>query len=286
LRGYGGASWAKITFAGQTRSSGSNLMTYSGLSNSLSGVQELGMYGVTFVSMAIGVDLSTSGGWDENTQPDATDDAIVAHTGVVTGASAVNVGTLTINAGSDLSTNGVGALTVSTSTAVNGTANITTTNANLAAITVGSSGQVSVNSGRTLTGTSLTNNSSTTSTFTGNVSLTSLANNGTGTLNFNGNGSSITGAATNAAGATMSISGTLSMMTSSALSLSSDGNITLNGASAVLNVGTTGIASNLTMSGTSTLTINSATGQLNVFGNLDLGASVTLSNIGTINVGE
>jgi hypothetical protein len=286
LRGFNGTSWSKINNVGQTRTAGSNLVTYSGLNNSLSGIQELGLYGINFVSSANGANLSTNGGWDENAQPDPTDDAIVAHTGVVTGATAVNVGTLTINAGADLSTIGAGALTVSTSTAANGSVTVSSTNANLAAITIGSSGQVAVSSGRVLTGTSLTNNSSAASTFAGNVSLTSLANNSTGTLNFNGNGSSITGAVTNVAGATISVSGTLSMMTSSALTLSSSGNITLSGASAVLNVGASGILSNLTMSGTSILTINNAAGQLNVFGNLTFGASMTLSNIGIINVGE
>ena len=286
VRGYNGSSWSKIVNTGQSRTAGSNLVTYSGLSNSLTGVQELGLFIINFVSTANGANLSTNGGWDENAQPDATDDALVAHTGVVTGSSAVNVGTLTINASCDLSTDGSGALTVATSTAVNGTMNVTTTNTNLAAITVGSGGQVTVSSGRTLSGTSLTNNSGAASTFTGNVSLTSLMNNGTGALNFNGSGSSVTGAVTNTAGATISVGGTLSMMTSSALSLSSSGNITVTGASAILNVGTSGVASNLTMSSTSTLTIDNAAGQLNVFGSLEFGATATLSNIGTINVGE
>jgi hypothetical protein len=286
LRGYNGSTWSKINYAGQTRTSGSNLVTYSGLNNSLAGIQELGLYGINFVSSAPNANLSMDGGWDENAQPDANDDALVAHTGVVTGATAVNVGTLTINAGSDLSTSGAGALAVATSTAINGTMNVTTTNTNLGAITIGSGAQLTVNSGRTLSGTSMTNNSSVASTFTGNVSISSLVNNGAGTLNFDGSNSTITGAVSNGAGATISVAGTLSMMTSSALTLTSNGNITLDGASAVLNVGASGIASNLTMSGTSTLTLNNASAQLNVFGNLTLGSTMTLSNIGTINVGE
>jgi hypothetical protein len=286
LRGYNGSVWSKINYTSQIRTAGSNLVTYSGLNNSLAGVQELGLYGINFVSSAPNANLSMDGGWDENAQPDANDDALVAHTGVVTGTAAVNVGTLTINAGSDLSTSGAGTLTVASSTAINGTMNVTTTNTNLGAITIGSGAQLTVNSGRTLSGTSMTNSSSLASTFTGNVSISSLVNNGAGTLNFNGSNSTITGAVSNGAGATISVAGTLSMMTSSALTLTSNGNITLDGASAVLNVGASGIASNLTMSGTSTLTLNNASAQLNVFGNLTLGSTMTLSNIGTINVGE
>jgi hypothetical protein len=291
LRSYSGGTWSKVTNAGQTRSSGggNNYMTYSGLSNTLA-TGEFGMFGIDFRSAAASANISLAAGYDENALPDNTDDVIIAHTGVVTGAVAVSVGTLTVNTGSDLTTNNsAGTLTVATSTAVNGTLNVTTANANLAAITVGSGGIVSVGSGRTLSGTSYTNNSSATSTFTGNVSLASLAHNGNGgagTLNFNGSGSTISGAVTNATGTTISVGGTLSMMTSSALSLSSAGNITVNGASGILNVGQSGTASNLTMSGTSTLTLNNATSQLNVYGNLELGATSSVSNIGIITIGE
>lgn len=286
LRAYDGANWAKVTNPGMTRNSGSNLMTYSGLNNSLASASELGMYGINFVTAANGANISTAAGWDENQMPDNNDDAVIAHTGVVTGDAAVNVSTLTIDAGRDLSTNGSGALTVANSTDINGTINITNTNANLAAITIGSNGSISVSSGRTLTGTTLINNSSTASTFTGNVSLSSLANNGSGVLNFNGNNSSISGAVTNEAGATISVGGTLNMMTASPLSLVSNGNITVNGASGILNIGGSGVASNLTMSGTSTLTLNNATAQLNVYGNLELGATATLNNLGIITIGE
>jgi len=286
LRAYNGTNWTKITNPGMTRSSGGNYVTYSGLNNSLAGVQELGMFGISFVTAANNANISTPAGWDENQMPDNTDDATIAHTGVVTGANPVSVATLTINEGSDLSTNGTGALSVALSTQVNGMLSITNTDANLADITIGSNGSISVSSGRTLTGGSLTNNSSSASTFTGNVSLTSLVNNGTGALSFNGNNSSITGAVSNNAGATISVAGLLSIMTSSPLTLESYGNITITGANGILNVGKSGVESSLKMSGTSTLKLDNASAQLNVYGNLELGANATLDNIGVITIGE
>ncbi len=285
LRAYNGTSWAKITNAGMTRTSGSNLMTYSGLNNSLAGITEIGMYGIDFRTYADGANISLASGWDENQMPDNTDDATIAHTGVVTGAAPVSVATLTVNPGAVLTTNNaLGTLTVATTTDVNGTLNITTANANLAAITVGSSGIISVGSGRTLTGTSYTNNSSSASTFTGNVSLSSLANNGTGGLVFNGNSSTISGSVTNPADASITVGGTLNIMTSSALTLNSVGNLTINGGT--LNVGASGVASNLTMSTPSTLTLSTGTSYLNVYGNLELGAGATLNNSGEITIGE
>jgi len=286
LRAYNGTNWTKITNPGMTRSSGGNYVAYSGLNNSLAGVQELGMFGISFVTAANNANISTPAGWDENQMPDNTDDATIAHTGVVTGANPVSVATLTINEGSDLSTNGTGVLTVASSTQVNGMLSITNTDANLADITIGSNGSISVSSGRTLTGGSLTNNSSSASTFTGNVSLTSLVNNGTGALSFNGNNSSITGAVSNNAGATISVAGLLSIMTSSPLTLESYGNITITGANGILNVGKSGVESSLKMSGTSTLKLDNASAQLNVYGNLELGANATLDNIGVITIGE
>lgn len=292
LRAYSGGVWSKVTNPGQTRSSGggNTYMTYSGLSNALLPSGELGMFGIDFRSQANSADISLASGWDENALPDNTDDATIAHTGVVTGAGAVSVATLTVNSGADLTTNNaVGTLTVANTTAVNGTLNVTTANSNVAALTVGTNGVISVGNGRTLTGTSYTNNSGSTSTFTGDINFASLAHNGNGgvgTLNFNGSSSSITGAVSNAAGTTMSVGGTLSLMTGSLLTFTSNGNITVNGASGILNIGQSGMASNLIMSGTSTLTLNNAASQLNVFGNLEMGATSTLNNLGTITIGE
>jgi hypothetical protein len=288
LRTFSGGVWSKVSNPGQTRTSGggNTYMTYSGLSNALPASGELGMYKINFVTAANGANISQPAGWDENALPNNTDDAVINHTAVVTGNAAVDVATLTINAGRGLSTDGSGALTVATSTQIDGTLNITNGNPNVAAVTIGTNGVLSVNSGLTLTGTSLINNSSNASAFAGNVNLASLTNNGTGALSFNGNGSAISGAVTNAAGASISVGGTLSMMTSSPLSLSSDGNITVTGATGILNIGLSGIASNLTMSGTSVLTLGNATSQLNVFGNLEIGSAATLNNSGEITIGE
>jgi filamentous hemagglutinin len=289
VRGYTGANWLKINNVGQTRTSGSNVVTYSGLNNSLGSYTELGIFGINFITLADASSISVAGGWDENAMPDNTDDVVVNHTGVYTDNVNVSVGTLTINAGKDLSTTGSGGfgdLTVATTSTINGTLSVTNRNASIAAATIGTGGSVSVSSGRTLTGTTLTNNSSSASTFTGNASLTNLVNSGTGALNFNGNGSTISTAVSNAAGATISVGGTLNMLTAGVATLNSAGNITVAGASGILNVGVSGTASNLTMANGSTLTIDDAAGQLNVFGNLELGATATLSNAGTITVGE
>lgn len=288
VRALSGGVWTKVTNPGQTRTSGgaNTYMTYAGLNNALPASGELGMFGIDFRTQANGANISLASGWDENALPTNSDDAIIAHTGVVTGNTAVDVATLTINSGSQLSTDGSGLLTVANSTQVDGTLNITNANSSVATLTTGSAGSIAVSNGRTLTGTSFTHNSSNGSTFTGNVSLASLANNGTGILTFNGNGNSISGTVTNPSGSSIVIGGTMTMMTSSALSLSSSGNITVNGATGILNIGQTGTASTLIMAGTSTLTINNATGQLNVFGNLEVGSTATLDNSGEINVGE
>jgi len=283
LRAYNGTSWSKVTNVGMTRLSGSNLMTYSGLNNSLAGVTELGMYGISFVTIANNANISTAAGWDENQVPDNTDDATIAHTGVVTGASQVSVGSLTVNAGANVTTNNAaGSIVVATSTTVNGAINVSQADVTLGAITVGGSGSLSVASGRTLTGTSLAYNSSTSSTFAGNVSLGSLAN--TGALTFNGSNSTITDAITNASGASITVGGTLSVLTSAAGTFTSDGALTLTGASAILNVGATGVPSNLTVN--NSLTLDNASSQLNVFGDLEFGSSATLNNNGIITVGE
>jgi hypothetical protein len=292
LRALNAGVWSKVTNTGMTRTSGgaNTYMTYSGLNNALPASGELGMFGIDFRTLANGADISTAGGWDENAVPDNSDDAVIAHTGVVTGAAPVSIATLTVNSGADLTTgNAAGTLTVANTTTVDGTLNVTNANANVAALTVGSAGILSVGGGRTLTGTSYTNNSGSTSTFTGDVNFSSLAHNGNsgaGTLNFNGSNSSITGAVTTAAGTTIGVGGTLNLMTASALTLASDGNITVNGATGILNIGNAGTASNLTMAGTSTLTLNNAAGQLNVFGSLEMGATSTLSNSGIITIGQ
>jgi hypothetical protein len=283
LRAYNGTSWSKVTNVGMMRSSGSNLMTYSGLNNSLASVTELGMYGISFVTIANNANISIPAGWDENQVPDNTDDATIAHTGVVTGAGQVSVSSLTVNAGADVTTNNAaGSISVATSTTVNGAMNISQADVTLGAITVGGNGSLSVASGRTLTGTSLTYNSSNPSTFAGNVSLGSLANNGA--LTFNGSNSSITDAITNASGASITVGGTLSVLTSAAATFTSEGALTLSGASAVLNVGASGVLSNLTVN--NSLTLDNANSQLNVFGDLEFGSSATLNNNGVITVGE
>ncbi len=285
LRAYNGSTWSKVTNPGMTRTSGGGLLTYSGLNNSLSTATELGMYGINFITVADGANISSAAGWDENALPDATDDVIIAHTNVVTGAASVSVASLTINSGADLTTNNAaGSITVANTTTVNGTLTLTLANANLASTTVGSAGVLSVASGRTLTATGLTYNSSAASTFNGNVSLTSLTLNGSGTLTFNGSGSTISDAVTMASGSSIVVGGTLNVLTSSPATLIADGNITLTGASSVLNVGATGVASNLTVN--ATLTLDDAASQLNVYGDLEFGSSATLDNNGIITVGE
>ena len=284
VRTYNGATWSKLFAVGYTRTSGTNLVTVSGLNNSLAGMTELGLFKIYYGTTANNNDLSVAGNWDENSFPDGTDDVIVNHTGVTTGARALSTGSLTVNAGMDLTVNtATFPLTAAYGSSIAGSLSLTNEDANVGPLSVTGAGTLSASSGRTLTGTTWTNNTSGTSTFAGNVSFTSLTNTA-GTLNFNGSGSTISGAVSN--DGVFSISGTLSLATGGVQTITSNGNITVNGATGILNVGTTGVASNLTMAGTSTLAINNATGELNVFGSLELGATTTLSNDGTITVGE
>jgi len=292
VRGYTGAAWTKINNPLQVRTSGSNVVTYSNLNNAIQGTYtELGIFGVNFVSLADNSNISDQGGWDENAMPDATDDVIINHDGVHTDNVNVSVGTLTINATHDLSTTGaggLGTLTVAATSTINGTLTVSNFNASTAATTIGAGGKIDVTGAtKTLTATTLTNNSSVASTFTGNASLATLVNNGTGALNFSGSGSTISTSVTNAANALISVGGTLNILTGGVQTLTSSGNITVTGASGVLNVGVpTTVASNLTMANGSTLTVDDPLGVVNVYGNLELGATAVLTNSGTINVGE
>ena len=286
VRTYNGTAWSKLNFASYTRTSGGSLVTLSGLNNSLASVQELGMFKINFVSRVNDAILANAGDWDENAFPDATDDLEIAHTGVTTGARALEGLTLMVNTGSDLTVNTASFnMTIDGNTANAGSISLTNADANVGALSVTGSGSLSAGSGRTLSGTSWTNNTSGTSTFAGNVSFSSLTNTA-GTLNFNGGASTISGAVSNASAGAFSIGGTLSLATGGVTTVTSDGNITIAGATGVLNVGQTGVASGLSMTGTSTLTVDNAAGQLNVFGNLEFAAGISLSNVGTIVVGE
>jgi hypothetical protein len=78
----------------------------------------------------------------------------------------------------------------------------------------------------------------------------------------------------------------MTMLNAGAVTFTSPGNITVSGASGNLTIGSATIASGLLMSGSSILTLNNASGQLNVFGNLEMGATASLSNTGVITIGQ
>ncbi|MCX7985032.1 MAG: hypothetical protein N3A63_09050 [Bacteroidetes bacterium] len=262
VRSYNGTYWTKITNPGMTRTSGSGLVTYSGLNNSLASAVELGMFAIDFRTVANNANISTAAGWDENQMPDSEDDATIAHTGVVTGNAPVSVNTLTVNAGADVTTNNSAGTITAASTVINGAMTASLANVTLGAAQVASGGSLTVASGRTMSATSLINN---------------------GSVTINGSGQ-VTNAISNATGASITVGGTLNVLTASAGTFVSDGALTVSGASGVVNVGATGVASNLTVNGT--LTLNDANAQLNVFGNLEFGSNATLNNDGIITVGE
>lgn len=262
VRAYNGTSWSKITNSGMTRTSGSGLVTYSGLNNSLAGVTELGMFAIDFRTVANNANISTPAGWDENQMPDSEDDATIAHTGVVTGNAPVTVNSLTVLTGADVTTNGANGTITASSTVINGALTASLANVTLGDVDVASGASLTIASGRSLSATSLDNS---------------------GTVTINGTGQVIN-SITNSTGASLTVSGTLDVLTAAASTFVTDGSITVSGASGVLNVGASGVASNLTVNGT--LTLDNANAQLNVYGNLEFGSSATLNNDGIITVGE
>lgn len=269
IRTRDGATWAKLFTSGYTRNASTpGLVTLTGLSYpaaTLAAVDEFGLYQVTLISNATG-NWATAATWDEGVTPTNDDDVEVATS--VTVAADVSG---TDRPASVLVKTG-GSLDLSTgSLAILGTLNVT------------DNGFITSSSGRTLSGTSWTNNTTGSSTFAGDVSFTSLTNTA-GTLTFNGGASSITGAVSNAAAGVINVGGTLGIATASASTVNSAGNISVTG-TGILNVGASGVASSLSMTGTSTLSVD-ASANLNVFGNLELGSGVTLTNNGTITVGE
>lgn len=269
IRTRDGATWAKLFTTGYTRDANTaGLVTLTNLNYpaaTLAAVDEFGLYQVTLISAATG-NWATAATWDEGVTPTNDDDVEVA-TPVTVAADVAG----TDRPASVLVKTG-GSLNLSAgSLAILGTLDVT------------NDGSITSSSGRTLSGTSWTNNTSGTSILNGDVSFTSLTNTA-GTLTFNGGASSITGAVSNAAAGVINVGGTLSIATGSASTVTSAGNISVTG-TGTLNVGASGVASSLNMTGTSTLLVD-ASANLNVFGNLELGSSVTLTNNGTITVGE
>lgn len=269
IRTRDGATWAKLFTAGYTRNaSTAGLVTLTGLNYpaaSLAAVDEFGLYQVTLISAATG-NWATAATWDEGVTPTNDDDVEVA-TPVTVAADVAG----TDRPASVLVKTG-GSLNLSTGSL-----------AILGALDVTNDGFITSSSGRTLSGTAWTNNTSGSSTFAGNVNFTSLTNTA-GTLTFNGSASSITGAVSNAAAGVINVGGTLSIATATASTVISSGNISVTG-TGTLNVGMSGVASSLSMTGTSTLLVDT-NANLYVFGDLELGSGVTLSNSGTITVGE
>lgn len=269
IRTRDGATWAKLFTTGYTRDANTaGLVTLTNLNYpaaTLAAVDEFGLYQVTLISAATG-DWAATATWDEGVTPTNDDDVEVA-TPVTVAADVAG----TDRPASVLVKTG-GSLDLSTgSLAILGTLDVT------------NDGSITSSNGRTLSGTSWTNNTSGTSTLNGDVSFTSLTNTA-GTLTFNGGASSITGAVSNAAAGVINVGGTLSIATGSASTVTSAGNISVTG-SGTLNVGQSGTLSSLSMTGTSTLSVDT-NANLNVFGNLELGSGVTLTNSGTITVGE
>jgi hypothetical protein len=221
---------------------------------------------VPFQTVVASQTFATANTWDEGAAPGSTDDVRVSHTGITVAASAT-VAAVTIDNGAALSLTG----------------------GDLSASSIDNQGTLSSTGSNQLTvsGT-FTNNNSTTNTFAGPVTIGSLTNT-SGTLAFDGGSSSISGAVSNAASGVINVGGTLSMLTGGLGTLTSAGNISVTG-TGTFNVGQSAtpgplVASSLSMTGTSTLSV-ATNAYLNVFGDLDLGSNVTLSNDGTITVGE
>jgi hypothetical protein len=125
---------------------------------------------------------------------------------------------------------------------------------------------------------------------TGDLTTGSVTNNGSITVDA-GRTLNVPGAFSNSNTASLVVSGNANLLTGSVLTLASDGNITVSGVSGIMNIGKSvvpgpGAASNLTISGNGNLTLDNLDSKLNVFGNLEIGATATLDNSGEITIGE
>ena len=283
LRRYNGAAWAKVTNAGQIRTAGGGTVSYTGLNNSLAGFQELGLFRIDFVTSANGANISLAAGWDENTLPDATDDGLINHTGVVTGAVPVSLRTLTINAGRDLNTAGVSGVTVQDSTMIDGTLTVSNADVSTSALRLRGTSGVTIASGRTVSSGGVINSSTTAMTWAGNLQAASLTNNAGSALTLNGGSNAVTGAVANSG--SLTVGGILTAAAGSVQTVVNTGTLSVNGPAALFTVGQAGVASGLRNDLTGQIQVG-ATAHLQVFGDLQVIANANVINAGLVSVGE
>lgn len=284
-RSYNGSSWSKVFNTGQTRSSAAGVVTYSGLNNSLSGVNELGLFNLELITAANGADISVASGWDENVLATSDDDVVINNTGVTLSNASVSVASLTINAGNDLTVNSAsGTLTVANDVTNAGT--FTVTNASdtvrMNNLSVSGAGSISLAASEAMqVSSTMTYGSSASSTVSGSIAMDSLSLT-SGTLALNGDAAVNNNI--NMTAGTLNVGGTMDVATALAATVSLNGTVATTG-TGTLNIGASGIAaSNLTMASGS-LTVNSGT-NLNVFGDLTINSGASIVNDGTITVGE
>ena len=286
LRAYSG-SWAKVNFGTQVRNSSGNLMTYTGLNNSLTGVSELGMAVIGFRTLADG-SLSLPTTWDENTLPTSTDDITIANT-VTVGATPLSVATMTIESGKLTTNNAAGTINVSGSTAVTGgELDVATADATLANVDVTGTGKLTVSNGaRLLTASAVTLNTSATSIFTGNVSFASLANTA-GIVDLLGTSTTVSGAVSNAGTLNVgdgALSSGVTFATTAGQNVTSSGTLAVK-ALAGLTIGASGAPANNLIITAGSLNVASTTAiGLTVYGDLDIQGG-TITNTGSITVAE
>jgi hypothetical protein len=279
-----GGNWSKIFATGYTRTSGSGLAKISDLTGvSIASATEFAMTQADLAAIASAnwADAST---WDENLAPTSTDDLTITSYNVTIPSGAQSIASVDLQGTGTLEVAG-GSLAVSKNLNITSGAGINLSGGTMTVTdSVVNAGDITVASGQSLTTALLHNNSAAnTVTFTGNAVLDSLHNDG-GTISFNGGATSIASAISNLSGAVINIGGTTSMLTASALTFSSAGNLSVNGGT--LNIGNGSALSNLTMTTPSTLTLSNGTSYLYVFGNLELGTGTTLDNSGEITVGN
>jgi hypothetical protein len=265
IRSYASSTWSKMLYAGYTRSSGSNVVTLSGLSGyALTNVTELGIYQVTMIGSSAGL-WSATGTWDEGAVPTSGQDVQIAAAITVDATPGTNPGSVSLGTGGSLT------LTTGNLTITNGLSNT-------------GNGAISVASGQTLAvGGTYSNNSSGVATFTGDLVAGALTNT-SGTINLYGTGTSVTGAVSNAGTLNIGDGSASSVVT---LASTTGNNVTSSGtlavtANATLNVGDAGDDNNNLIITAGSLTVTNA---LNVYGDLDIQGG-TITNNGTITVAE
>ena len=295
IRFYNGAAWSKIVNTGRTSAGGLVTLTGAAQPMAIAANQELGMYNLAFVTSGNGANIALAAGWDEVALPTTDDDATIAHTGV-TMNNPVSVNYLSLNSGTDLTISS-GNLSVGTkidnagALTINGGTTSITTDLNVSG---SGSTKIGTTGNLTVTGT-WTNNTtaSATSGGTGTIGIGTLANSGTGALTFQNATTNITNISSNASAINVgggASAAAVNVATGAVATISIGGTLLVDNFG-TLNIGSAGFASNLTLNNTGTtpkLQINTGLnpGSLNVFGDLTINTGVSLTNNGSITVGQ